>query len=84
MTQPATDAADPRMLTAAEVCAQLRIGKTKFYELLNKGELYAIDVSGGAPKGPRRVGQTGRRRSLRVPQSEIGRASCRERVLRLV
>jgi excisionase family DNA binding protein len=80
MTQPATDAEDPRMRTAAEVCAQLRIGKTKFYELINSGELTAHDVSGGAPKGPRRVGEKGRRRSLRVPQSDIDAFLARSRV----
>jgi excisionase family DNA binding protein len=68
------------MVTAAEACTQLRIGKTKFYDLINKGELIAVDVSGGPPKEPRRVGQTGRRRSLRVPQSEINAFLARNKV----
>lgn len=59
----------PAMLTVNETCAALGIGRTQFYKLVNSGELQAVNVSPGAPK--RRVGEPGRRRSIRVPQSEI-------------
>ena len=61
------------MVTAAEACTQLGIGKTKFYDLINKGELTAVDLSPGAPARSRRVGEKGKRRVLRVAQAEIDR-----------
>lgn len=68
MTNPTTEAA-PRMLTVAEVCDQLGIGRTKFYTLVNRGELTAIDVNAAPAK--RRVGERGPRRSIRVAQSVV-------------
>lgn len=73
MTQQATGSQPSRMVTVAEVCEQLGIGKTKFYALINAGELAAVDVSPNKPKAPRRVGETGHRRALRVEQAEIDR-----------
>lgn len=58
------------MVTVVEAMDQLGIKKTKFYELVNTGELAAVDINGVAK---RRVGETGRRRSLRVSQAEIDR-----------
>lgn len=58
------------MVTVVEAMDQLGIKKTKFYELVNSGELRAVDIN-GVEKRP--VGQTGRRRSLRVSQAEIDR-----------
>jgi excisionase family DNA binding protein len=57
------------MLTSAEAMEQLGIKKTAFYKLLNSGELAAVDVSAAARK--RRIGETGRRRTLRIPQSQV-------------
>lgn len=73
MTQTATETADAAMLTAAEVCTQLGIGKTKFYDLINKGDLAAHDLSPGSPARSRRVGEKGKRRVLRVTQAEVNR-----------
>jgi len=70
MTQQTTQSQPSSGLTVTEVCDQLGIGKTKFYDLINKGELVAFDIN-GAPK--RRVGESGRRRSLRVDQAEVDR-----------
>lgn len=66
------------MVTVVDACEQLGIKKTKFYELINTGELAAVDIN-GVEKRP--VGQTGRRRSLRVKQAEIDRF-LRERTVR--
>jgi len=57
------------MLTSAEVMEQLGIKKTAFYKLLNAGELKAVDVSAAPRK--RRIGEPGRRRTLRIPQSQV-------------
>ncbi len=57
------------MLTSAEVMEQLGIKKTAFYKLLNSGELKATDVSAAGRK--RRIGEPGRRRTLRIPQSQV-------------
>lgn len=70
MTQQATESQQSRGLTVTEVCGQLGIGKTKFYDLIRKGELVAFDLNGVAK---RRIGETGRRRSLRVEQAEVDR-----------
>jgi excisionase family DNA binding protein len=71
MTQATTDTAD-RMLTVAEACAAIGIGRTTFYVLLGKGEIDAIDVSGRASSPPTRIGHKGgHRRTLRVPQSAV-------------
>jgi excisionase family DNA binding protein len=58
------------MVTVVEACDQLGIKKTKFYELIRKGELEAVDING---VGKRHIGEPGRRRSIRVPQAEIDR-----------
>lgn len=42
------------MLTAAEVCEQLRIGRDKFRELVTSGRLAAIKT-GDAPNSPYKV-----------------------------
>lgn len=61
------------MVTAADARTQLGIGKTKFYALVRAGELHVHDVSPNRPEGPRRVGEKGHRRVLRVAQAEIDR-----------
>lgn len=60
------------MVGVAEAREQLGIGLSKFYELIRKGELAAVDLNNvagqyGTP------GRPGRRRSLRVSQAEIDR-----------
>jgi Helix-turn-helix domain len=70
MTQQATAPQPSRGLTVIEACDQLGIKKTKFYELIRKGELAAFDIN---HVEKRLVGETGRRRSLRVDQAEIDR-----------
>lgn len=70
MTQQATEPQQSRMVTVVDACDQLGIKKTKFYALVNTGELAAVDINGVEK---RRVGETGRRRSLRVSQAEINR-----------
>lgn len=70
MTQQANESQRSRGIGVDEACEQLGIGKSKFYELIRKGELAAYDVN-GVPK--RRVGEKGPRRSLRVDQAEIDR-----------
>ena len=77
MTQPTTSDRAAGMLTVNEVCGQLGIGKTKFYDLINKGELEAVNVN-PAPK--RLVGERGPRRSLRVEQSAVDAYKARNRV----
>lgn len=67
------------MLTVTEVCTQLRIGKTKFYGLINSGELEAVDVS-GRNAASRRVGQPGRRRTLRIERAQVDAYIERNRV----
>lgn len=57
------------MVTVAEACRQLGIGRTTFYKLVNTRELEAVNLNAAAPK--RLVGQSGPRRSIRVPQSAI-------------
>lgn len=54
----------------AEVMTQLGIKKTKFYDLIRKGQLHAFDINGVEK---RQVGQCGPRRSLRVDQAEVDR-----------
>jgi excisionase family DNA binding protein len=67
------------MITVTEVCAQLGVGKTKFYDLVNKGELAVHDVSGsGTEPGPNRKGH--RRRSIRVQQADVDAFLMRSRV----
>ena len=58
-----------KMLTSTEAMEQLGIKKTAFYKLLNAGELEAVDVSAASRK--RRIGEPGRRRTLRIPQSQV-------------
>lgn len=70
MTQRGATPQPSPALTVNEACAQLGIGKSKFYELIRKGELEAIDINGVEK---RRIGEPGRRRSLRVEQAEIDR-----------
>lgn len=57
-------------LTVDQACTALGIGKSKIYELLRRGEIKAFDINGVEK---RRVGQPGRRRSLRIEQAEIDR-----------
>jgi len=73
MTQQATEAQQSRMLAAAEVMDQLGIKASKFYELIRKGELEAVDLNNvaGQYATPGRPG--GRRRALRVRQAEVDR-----------
>lgn len=68
MTNPAYRADAKEMLTVTEVCRQLGVGRTKFYNLINKGELSVVNVN-PAPK--KLVGQRGPRRSIRVRQSAV-------------
>jgi excisionase family DNA binding protein len=77
MTEQATESQRSRGLTVTEACDQLGIKKTKFYDLIRKGELEAVDINGVQK---RNVGQPGRRRSLRVDQAEIDRFK-RERLV---
>lgn len=70
-----------RLLTLPEAQTILGIGKTKMYELVNEGEIETVDVSKGDPKPPRRVGDKGPRRSLRIQESEIGRYIERNRAI---
>jgi excisionase family DNA binding protein len=77
MTQQATESQASRGVTVVEACEQLGIKKTKFYELIRKGELEAVDINGVAK---RRVGEPGRRRSLRVDQAAIDAFKARNRV----
>jgi len=78
MTNPTTETGAKVMLTVAEVCEQLGIGRTKFYTLVNRGEITAVDVN-AAPK--RRVGERGPRRSIRVEQSVVDAFKSRNQVL---
>mgnify|MGYP000025152008 CR=1 FL=1 len=32
------------LLTIPEACAAIRVGRTKFYQLLNAGEIKAVDL----------------------------------------
>jgi predicted DNA-binding transcriptional regulator AlpA len=77
MTNTTTETGAKVMLTVAEVCGQLGIGRTKFYTLVNRGELAAVDVN-AAPK--RLVGQRGPRRSIRVAQSVVDAFKSRNQV----
>jgi len=70
MTQQATETLAPRMVTVIEVCAQLGIGKTKFYDLVNKGELPIYDLSGSG-RGPGATRKGERRRVIRVDQADV-------------
>lgn len=78
MTQRATAPQPSPALTVTEACVQLGIKKTKFYELIRKGELHAVDING---VGKRRIGEPGPRRSLRVDQAEVDRFKA-ERLIR--
>lgn len=62
---PATE----RMYTVGETCEALGIGRTKFYALVNDGQLTAVNINPGARY--KRVGEKGPRRALRVAASEI-------------
>jgi predicted DNA-binding transcriptional regulator AlpA len=77
MTNPTT-APGARMLTVAEVCEQLGIKRTKFYTLVNRGELTAIDVNAAPAK--RRVGERGPRRSIRIEQAVVDAFKARNQV----
>lgn len=76
MPEPTTE---DRMLTAEEVREQLGIKKTKFYELVNSGQIEAFDIN-GVEGQPCRPGRPGPRRSLRVRQSEVNRFLAERRV----
>jgi excisionase family DNA binding protein len=78
MTQQATEPQATRLVTVNEVCEQLGIKKTKFYHLVNKGELSVYDLSGSSRKpGPARKGE--RRRVIRVAQADIDAYLARSR-----
>jgi len=77
MTQQPAESQPSRMVTVVEVCEQLGIGKTKFYDLVNKGELAVIDING---VGKRLPGEIGRRRSIRVEQTAVDAFKARNRV----
>lgn len=62
--------AAPKLLTSAEVRAQLGIGTTKFYELVASGELAVIRIPS----------PTGRRQELRIEPSELAAFIERNRV----
>lgn len=67
------------MVTVREVCEQLDIGRTKFYDLVNKGELKVHDISGSDRNpGPAKRGE--RRRCIRVMQADIDAFLMRTRV----
>lgn len=53
MTEPATRDAPERLLTAAEVCEQLGIGRTKLYELRQDGHLPPIKLPSRTDRRPR-------------------------------
>jgi excisionase family DNA binding protein len=78
MTQQATEPQATRMVTVNEVCEQLNIGRTKFYDLVNKGELPIYDLSGSNRNpGPARRGE--RRRVIRVDQADVDALKARTR-----
>jgi excisionase family DNA binding protein len=52
-----SQAAVPLLVTAAEAAATLGVGRTKLYELINRGELRPVHIG----------------RSLRVPVAELER-----------
>lgn len=41
---PPGDTMDPLLLTVAETCTALRLGRTKVYELLTSGDLTSISI----------------------------------------
>jgi excisionase family DNA binding protein len=59
-----TETTQDRLLTAAEVCELLSIGRTRFYELVNSGELQAVTL-------PPRPGTKRAKGGKRVALSEI-------------
>lgn len=70
MTQTTPETAQRRMRTVAEACEQLGIGRTTFYDLVNKGELHIYDLSrSGREPGVAKKGE--RRRMVRVEQADI-------------
>lgn len=72
MTQQATEPQASQMLTVAEACEQLKIGLSKIYELIRKGELRAKDLNN--VKGQYAMpGKPGKRRCLRIEQAEVDR-----------
>lgn len=78
MTQQATEPQTTRMVTVTEVCAQLGIGKTKFYDLVNQGELPIHDLSGSG-QGPGATRKGERRRVIRVEQADVDAYHARTR-----
>jgi excisionase family DNA binding protein len=79
MTQTTAEPAEGQMRTVAEVCRQLKIGRTKFYDLVNKGELTPFDISGGPRKTPGPAPKGGRRRTIRVEQADVDAFKARGR-----
>lgn len=73
MTQQATEAQQSRMLGVAEAMDQLGIKSSKFYELIRKGRLEAVDLNNVAGQYAKPGVPGGRRRCLRVAQAEIDR-----------
>lgn len=51
----ATDSAPSKLLTVAEACQRLSIGRTRLYELLGSGELTSIKLPGSGQLGGRRI-----------------------------
>jgi len=77
MTQQATEPQPSRLITVSEAIAQLGIGRTKFYELLQQGEFSVYNLN-SAPRGPIRKGQ--RRPVIRVEQAEVDAYKARIKV----
>lgn len=79
MTEPTAD----RMLTVAQVCDQLNLGRSKVGELIRSGALAAVNVNPAyvSPgRSRRRIGESGPRPSYRVAQSEVDAFKERNRV----
>ena len=70
MTETATAEHPQGLLTRAEACGYLRIGKTKFFELLYAGEITPV-----RPPSP-----TGKRRMLLFERAELDAFVERNRV----
>jgi predicted DNA-binding transcriptional regulator AlpA len=78
MTQQATEPQPLRLVTVGEVCEQLAIGRTKFYELCQQGAFTVYNLNSSAPRGPVRKGQ--KRPAIRVDQAEIDAYLIRSKV----
>ena len=68
-----TDTTGRVLVTVAEAARQLGVGKTKMYELINSQEIAVVvmPTPGSTAPRPRRVGERGPKRSLRIEQAVI-------------